>query len=232
MRELDCCVRDMLDDIGSWDVHKLQARLSHDDLKRVISEYPPRHNGDRDQIVWGPSRDDIFFSFKSTYFTCINNGDRIPNFNLIWKLNILERVKIFLWKLAHNSLLTRDLCNRWFGGSSDCPFCLGIVETVCHALRDCHYGIVIWNDLIEPANMGNFFNNNFVTWFQSNLSNSSSVDNVITWNRCWAIAVWKIWSCVMLGFMMSTSKPPFDLLIYINTFKSMTEANRFLEILV
>lgn len=136
MRELSCLVKDMVDGSRMSDVQKLRTGLGPDDYKRVISEYPPRHYGGSDKVIWRLQRNGSF-SVKSAYSSCCDFGNTNPIFKLIWRLEVPERVKFFLWKIAHNRLLTKDLWSRWFGGQNECPVCPGIVETSSHALRDC-----------------------------------------------------------------------------------------------
>lgn len=94
----------------------------------------------------------------------------------------------------HNRLLTKELCSRWFGGSSDCPFCPRVVDLSCHALRDCYRASNIWNHVLPSTRVGNFYNGDLINWVQTNISDVPFVDGFVTWNRCWALVTWKIWS--------------------------------------
>lgn len=57
---------------------------------------------------------------------------------LIWRLNLQERIKFFMWELGHSWLLSNE--SRWKRGlalGADCERCLCQVESCVHIVRDC-----------------------------------------------------------------------------------------------
>ncbi|CAL1394093.1 unnamed protein product [Linum trigynum] len=75
------------------------------------------------------------------------------NWKRLWKLIIPPKVKIFLWKLAHNILPTgKNLESRKRDASPNCPFC-GLEETQNHIFRECDWAVRIW----KPTPLRNFF---------------------------------------------------------------------------
>ena len=64
----------------------------------------------------------------------------------IWELRVMNKTKIFLWKLSHNWLPTNKvLFCRKILTSNECSRCRGhITEDAFHAIWDCHSNRNIW----------------------------------------------------------------------------------------
>ncbi|CAL1353547.1 unnamed protein product [Linum trigynum] len=64
----------------------------------------------------------------------------------LWKLMIPPKVKIFLWRLAHEILPTgKNIELRKKEAATECPFCF-LDETQNHIFRECQWAIRIWRD--------------------------------------------------------------------------------------
>lgn len=67
-------------------------------------------------------------------------------FRTIWRLNIMPKWKLFLWKLWQNSLATTDnLENRGLTASANCPICLEDREDPQHLFRFCPLAVEAWD---------------------------------------------------------------------------------------
>jgi len=63
-------------------------------------------NDDRDKPKWRWESNG-FFSVKSTYeHLCTNEHG--AHYNLIWKAKLPLKIKIWLWLIEHNAILTKD----------------------------------------------------------------------------------------------------------------------------
>ena len=79
------------------------------------------HEGS-DIICWKWGRKKLSM-VKSLYKTLSSGGQR-PELKHIWKSKILPKIKIFLWLLENNVILTKDnMVRRKWIGSIACPFC-------------------------------------------------------------------------------------------------------------
>ncbi|KAK4259379.1 hypothetical protein QN277_005718 [Acacia crassicarpa] len=75
----------------------------------------------------------------------------------IWKLQIPERCKMFLWLALHKQLLTNvSRCKRGLSTDARCPICNGEIETLLHVLRDCPATADLWKQLV-PMNLWLWF---------------------------------------------------------------------------
>jgi hypothetical protein len=73
------------------------------------------------------------FSVKSTY-NALTSSDGGPTHRDIWKGKIPAKIKIFLWLVANDAILTKDnMIKRNWSGDPSCYFCQQ-PETVTHLL--------------------------------------------------------------------------------------------------
>lgn len=192
MNKISDKVGDLVLGNGSWNMSYLDNLMSKDLCLSLCSEIPPMENSSDDKIVWGLQSNGSF-SVKSAYNYRINNSHRFPIFKLIWRLDVPERVKIFIWLLAHNRIPTRELCNTWFGGFAWCEICPSSVESSLHILRDCPPAIELWNSLVDFNCLDNFYALDIKNWVESNLNNLFSSSCNFTWNKIWSVGVWQLW---------------------------------------
>jgi hypothetical protein len=100
---------------------------------------------DSDTVTWSLSVNGCF-SNKSMYQHLEKNLAGSHN-KWIWKAKVPLKIKIFLWQLFQNAILTRDnLKKRKWGGSPLCSFCQQ-EETMTHLFFECSNAKVIWGNL-------------------------------------------------------------------------------------
>ncbi|KAF7802812.1 putative ribonuclease H protein At1g65750 family [Senna tora] len=159
-------------------------------LASIEPIHPPNNQAGPDRIAWNHSCDGNF-SIKTAYNFIMTRGShntRDP-WKLIWKCPTLETVKVFLWTLGHDSIMTnvqrkrRNFCN-----SDICQLCGNEAETSLHALRDCNKVSNIWRNLLAREKWQEFFNSDIKDWLHSNLN-----DRHGDWNAKFAICCWCIW---------------------------------------
>jgi len=87
----------------------------------------------RDPFVWRLHQNGSF-TVKSMYRALLG----LPYNNIIWKLKLPLKIKVFLWYLYKGVILTKDNIARrhWQGDNKSC-FCSS-EETIQHLLFDCH----------------------------------------------------------------------------------------------
>lgn len=92
-----------------------------------------------DKLLWldGPQG---AFSVRSCYL--LNNPPReevLPMWKLLWKMDIHERLKVFLWRVAAEALPSKDqVAKRLAGIEQDCSLCGQANETLFHLFKECH----------------------------------------------------------------------------------------------
>lgn len=81
-------------------------------------------------------------SYPSNIHSSPSSEDHWKN---IWKLNVLERTKMFLWRIAANVLPTKDnLSRRMVINDPNCVICNVEVESPCHVFLTCPMAKALW----------------------------------------------------------------------------------------
>jgi hypothetical protein len=101
-----------------------------------------RLNDQTDVFSWNIHQHDQY-TFRSLYLALINNG--MANMNKqMWRLKVPLKIKIFMWSLRKEVVLTKDnLAKRNWDGSKQCSFCLHDA-TIQHPFYDCYYARFLW----------------------------------------------------------------------------------------
>lgn len=101
---------------------------------------------------------------------CLIQG-RIFFLLLIWSWKGPERTRLFLWKLAHEVLLTNDRrLKRGLTTSEMCSVCTNHVEDHFHTFRDCVFAKEVWTCIFGFNTDGFFSQHNWVQWLYDNLT--------------------------------------------------------------
>jgi hypothetical protein len=83
------------------------------------------------------------FTMKSVY-NALTSNDSGPYHKKVWKSKIPAKIKIFLWLVMNNAILTKDnMIKRNWQGDPSCYFC-DQVETVNHLLFQCSVAKAVW----------------------------------------------------------------------------------------
>jgi hypothetical protein len=104
----------------------------------------PFHDED-DKITWSLNKNAIF-STRSVYTLLEKNLAGSHN-NWIWKAKIPLKIKIFMWQLCQDAILSRENMKRrnWLGAPT-CSFCRQ-VESNDHIFFTCNTSRVVWGVL-------------------------------------------------------------------------------------
>lgn len=69
--------------------------------------------------------------------------------NCIWRLKVPERIRVFLWLVSQQAIMTNEeRFRRHIGVSNVCQVCRGGVESIINVLRDCPAMQGIWDRII------------------------------------------------------------------------------------
>uniref|UniRef100_A0A2C9VBH5 Reverse transcriptase zinc-binding domain-containing protein n=1 Tax=Manihot esculenta TaxID=3983 RepID=A0A2C9VBH5_MANES len=76
---------------------------------------------------------------------------------LIWKVRETERMRVFLWEVAHGKIMSNvERKMRTFTNIDTCGLCLSSAEMIFHALRDCSFTKQVW-DKFEASQLNEDF---------------------------------------------------------------------------
>jgi hypothetical protein len=104
------------------------------------------------------------FSVKSMYHDLLDGNTGYFK-KYIWKIKVPLKIKIFMWFLHKEVILTKDnLKKRKWQGSSQCCFC-DQDETIQHLFFSCPFAKILWRiifmtfNITPPSNIRNLFGN-------------------------------------------------------------------------
>ena len=117
-----------------------------------------------DSIHWRLTMNGIF-SMKHMYMDLVDSGP-IPISIHIWKIKVPLRIKVFMWFVHKEVVLTKDnLAKHNWEGSQRCSFC-GQYETIKHLFLDRPLAKLLWHSVHIAFNITppNSIHTLFGTW--------------------------------------------------------------------
>ena len=155
--------------LDGWDWNLLQIEIP-ENIRREVQAIPFSCVArNKDRIAWKPSPKGSF-DLRSAYLLASEPlPDSAFHGKWIWKLDTLPRIQTFIWKCMHQSIGVRD-CLQARGMLVDnlCPHCNSSVESILHALRDCHTIKAKWNQLGISCQDSTFYLANLQDWIMTN----------------------------------------------------------------
>lgn len=136
----------------------------------------------------------------------------------LWKAKLPLKIKIFMWLVFHNAILTKDnLVKRKWKGNKTCFFCNND-ETIDHIFFECIVARYVWSMVAfvfgvkcRPNSLEQFW-----FWASSYIQSAKHFHMVGLSSVCWAI--WKTRNAVC--FESKRIKCPTNLVCYISSFLS------------
>ncbi|CAA0815450.1 Polynucleotidyl transferase- ribonuclease H-like superfamily protein [Striga hermonthica] len=195
----------------------------------------PRPELGPDRLYWGFSSTGKFTT-KSAYDMLDAAGKPEtastlkPVWRAVWQWPGPQCIRIFLWLLTKNRLLTNvERRRRHLTADGICAICGQTDETILHALRDCSLAAEAWRDLLPRPAISDFFCTDLVQWISSNLLNSLSVGGA-NWACIFGVAAWKIWKWrnefIFQGKRRTGIGGVHEILTYVEGLKNLIENDR------
>lgn len=147
-------------------------------------------------MLWGGSKDGSF-TVMSAYAFLTRDAELRPNmeefYNRGWRVIAPERVRVFLWLVAHQAIMTNmERKRRHISENSVCPLCKGGEETIFHVLRDCPAASGLWARTVPLSKQPRFFNQTLMEFLFENLGRKKSEQRDL-WPTFFALTVWWCW---------------------------------------
>lgn len=187
-------VANLVNGHGEWCLDSVKHFLSIDVCNQILSLSPPRLDRPRDRIAWSRTTDEEF-STVSAYESLIghNEVNGSSYFKLIWQWQGPERIRVHMWKMALDALVTnRFRFKRGMTPNNLCPVCNLMEETILHVARDCREVAQAWCLLLGDSIPRTFFDNNLLEWLSYNLKNKR-VLNGVKWSVLFGAATSSFW---------------------------------------
>nr|KYP62996.1 Putative ribonuclease H protein At1g65750 family [Cajanus cajan] len=189
MQEINKHVADYVDQFGEWNLSSIEHLLPPDIFNVILGQSAPGLSPDKDVLAWKNAADGEFSLKKGYEFLCpVGVSSRQKVFKLLWNWRGPERIQTFLWRLAHNSLLTNDLrMHRGMTMDPLCPVCHDELETLIHAMRDCNVARSVWINIFNGRLHTNFFTMNWMLWLEWNLLQQGDILFAVALDAIWTM---------------------------------------------
>lgn len=187
-------VRDVTLADGSWNLSWMNSVLPTAIVAHIATHEPPIMGTGPDVIMWKWSSAGLFSSAE-TY----RNNFSWPTVNWdarkIWKASVPQRVRMFIWLLLRDSLLTNEVrAKRVMCTNPFYDLCGNVVESALHATRDCAGARLVWNKIVPRENQNRVFGSPLVEWATWNLENEGGIDVASgNWSSLFGNTCWLIW---------------------------------------
>ncbi|KAK2394949.1 hypothetical protein QL285_056723 [Trifolium repens] len=190
----DLCVRDLLDERGTWNWQLMLDWMPSNIINKIAAvPVPSDENGCDQHACFGGNN--VNFSVTVMYEQLCHldrqNSDTV--WRSVWKLHVTERVRCFIWLLLHDRLLTNHRKSMMGISHGMCCYCGNIVETSLHVLRDCPLVVPFWLQVVPMKDRGSFFMEELHQWIQSNVRKGVKRSNGSAWCDFWATACHILW---------------------------------------
>jgi len=154
----DLRVSDFITPGKQWDISKLQNYLPLNIIQSILS-IPVPYTAVSDSFCWGFTGSGDFTT-KSATWKAHDNIDKdhpIWPYKWIWKLDVMPKVRVFLWQLCHNALPGRGiLFHRGLQIDPFCPGCPSEIEDLDHIFMHCHMAKAVWDMAVVHQWLPNF----------------------------------------------------------------------------
>ena len=177
-------IKDVVDYAGRWDWSSIQMLFPDKVLRDIMATPITFSTRIEDRLAWKHSVKGVF-DLKSAYLLATDViGDASFNGQWIWKLKMLPRIQMFVWKCMHLSLgVNQCLVARGLLMDACCPRCHCEVESILHLLRDCLLSMNVWHHLGRQVNSSNFFSLSLQEWLITNATSKLHHNMGLPWNQ-------------------------------------------------
>ena len=144
--DVHCKVCDFFTSDKQWDSAKL-GQVLPPDLVQAVQGIPIPITDVPDSFCWGLTGNGSFTTKSATWKAHDISSDHPEwKFKWLWKVNVMPKIKVFLWQLCHNSLPSRGtLFRRGLQLDPTCPACLNDIEDTDHIFLHCPMARQIWD---------------------------------------------------------------------------------------
>ncbi|KAL0383105.1 UNVERIFIED_CONTAM: hypothetical protein Scaly_0597800 [Sesamum calycinum] len=133
---------------------------------RCYPRYSPQPHRWGGLSIWHHTHNGLF-SVRSAYHVALSLAHQplpcssnlaSPVWKTIWKANVPSKIRVFIWKVAHNALPTgRNLLQKLRFEPLACPLCCSEDEDVEHVFLRCPFARQVWALSHLPGHLSRFF---------------------------------------------------------------------------
>ncbi|XP_031120628.1 uncharacterized protein LOC116023758 [Ipomoea triloba] len=210
---------------NTWNIQALNDVLPPVIVDEIRAIALPTSHNQVDQLTWPHSNSGLVSVASAFSFISGNDGAEDP-YAWIWKITCVERVKLFVWKVAVNGLLTNaERLRRGLSSNADCPRCGAHDESIDHLLRHCDFAKECWESASTPAGFMASFHLPLTDWMMKACTTQTQ-DDGSRWNTVFPYLLWNMWKARNNLVFNSINGSANDIIIKAN--REAKEAHRIL----
>ncbi|KAM1136008.1 hypothetical protein COP2_035047 [Malus domestica] len=212
----------------SWKADLVLAGFNRDDVAPILS-IPLSRTGGHDRLVWHYNVNGEY-SVRSGYGVAVDlmengalgrKGQGAPSerqknnqvWNQIWKLNVPNKIKIFIWRCCNRAVAVRqNLHRRRMRVDNVCGVCGAAEETENHLFFQCEFRHLFWFCSPLHLNSHELIEADFLTnWelFHKSVKGRGEVDEIL---QEFAFGLWRLWKNRNETVFNGTQQQPLEVL--------------------
>ncbi|KAL4367400.1 hypothetical protein GQ457_05G030190 [Hibiscus cannabinus] len=200
-------VVDMVSASSDWDWVRLRGLLPQHLLEQITAEVPPHYEAGPDIPSWR-LEDRRVFTMKYAYDHIrvhnVIDGIAEPCWKRVWKLQVPQRVRVFLWLALHRRLFTNvERIRRHLTSMDRYECCLDGPEDMIHVLRDYFVARDLWLRVLPSTQLDIFSRTSADEWLRVNLFAPVGLLSISKeWPRKFTFFRWLLWKnrcCRVMG---------------------------------
>ncbi|XP_031101801.1 uncharacterized protein LOC116005700 [Ipomoea triloba] len=210
---------------NTWNTQALNNVLSPGLVDKVRAIALPASLNQVDQLTW-PLSNSGSVSVASAFSFISGYDEAKDSHSWIWKITCVERVRLFIWKVAVNGLLTNAERFRWgLSPNAECPRCGAQEESTDHLLRQCDFAKECWEAASAPASFMTSFHLPLIDWMMKACTMVTTADGN-RWHTAFPYLLWNMWKAHNNLVFNGTHALAHDIII--KTKREAQEAHRIL----
>lgn len=194
VEEMGRMVRDYWDETLGWKWSLFEDKLPDASLQKLATIVLSNNDADTDEFLWTGRGDG--FTVKEAYKISMNwdRYEEWEGWKRLWKVKLQIRVIVFVWLMLHEKLMTNsERRRRHLGASEECTRCMGVEESVLHAVRDREKAREVWMVLIPVTMRSEFFSLSTRDWVLWMLKTGAGGGRPPGWAERLLLTCWLQW---------------------------------------
>nr|AIK35195.1 LINE-type retrotransposon LIb DNA [Ipomoea batatas] len=182
-----------IDNQRNWDIQALSNLLPPSTINDIRAVPLPAANQQVDKLTW-PHSNSGLVSVSSAFSFISGHDDSDNSYAWIWKLPCVEKVKLFIWKIMENGLLTNsERRRRGLLEAATCPSCGTNDETIDHLFRSCDVAVNCWEAAAPPTAFMYSFHLPVTVWMEKSCASNQTNGRGISWRLIFPYILWNMW---------------------------------------
>jgi hypothetical protein len=177
----DLFSNDPLSSVPAWNLPLLNYLFDETTIREVLKINISTHT--TSLFIWTPSANGMF-NTKSAHKLISSQRTHLStsplpaaNRKKLWKLNLNDRLKLFLWKIAWDIVPSKSRLNSVFlipQTDLVCPLCKVEEDSLSHLFFNCFFARISWRQSPWPLDSPKWSGLSLAEWIQGILTPSSS----------------------------------------------------------